>query len=190
MYLPITSPLDTETIQKLRAGDRVMISGFIYTARDAAHKRLIAALKGGERLPFDLEGQVLYYVGQSPPRPGKIVGSMGPTTSARMDVYTPQLIEAGLKGMIGKGPRSQEVKEALRRYKAVYFAAVGGVGALISRIVQKSELVAYEDLGAEAIYWLEIRDFPLIVVNDIYGNDFYREERTRILSKIGTQNRL
>lgn len=177
--ISITSPLDEETIGDLRAGDQVLISGTIYTARDAAHKRLFEALKKGESLPLDLKGQTFYYMGPSPARPGQVIGSAGPTTSGRMDTYTPDLLAAGLKGMIGKGNRSEAVKGAIKKYKAVYFAAIGGAGALISKSIKSSEVIAYEDLGAEAIRRLTVENFLAIVVNDIYGGDLYEEGKAK-----------
>jgi fumarate hydratase subunit beta len=171
----LTTPLSEADVEKLGAGDRVLISGAIYTGRDAAHKRLIDLLKEGKNLPFDLQGQIIYYVGPTPAKPGQAFGSAGPTTSYRMDAYAPSLIERGLKGMIGKGMRSDNVKEAMKKYKAVYFAATGGAGALLGKKVKKAELVAYEDLGTEAIRKLEVEDFPVIVVNDVRGNDLYIE---------------
>lgn len=185
----ITSPLDSEAIEKLRAGDQVLISGVIYTARDAAHKRLIEALDRGEEPPFDFRGQTLYYMGPSPAKPGQVIGAAGPTTSGRMDVYSPRLIAAGLKGMIGKGSRSKEVKEAIKEHKAVYFAAIGGAGALIARSIKKAEVVAYEDLGAEAIMRLEVDSFPATVVNDAHGGDLYEEgmAKYRKESKFGSR---
>ncbi|MCL0034590.1 Fe-S-containing hydro-lyase [Dehalococcoidia bacterium] len=179
MALYIKLPLHAEVIEKLRAGDQVRINGIIYSARDAAHKRLVEALDRGEDLPFDIEGQTIYYMGPSPPRPGRVIGSAGPTTSGRMDAYAPRLMEVGLKGMIGKGSRSQEVKDAMRRYKAVYFAAIGGAGALIAKSIKKAEVVAYDDLGAEALRRLEVEDFPATVINDIYGGDLYEEGKAR-----------
>ncbi len=178
-YIPITSPLDEETVARLRAGDRVSITGVLYTARDASHRRITAALDRGEKAPFDFAGHTLYYMGPSPARPGQVIGSAGPTTSGRMDAYTPRLIAAGLRAMIGKGSRSREVKEAIKKYKAVYLAATGGAGALIARSIKKAEVIAYEDLGAEAIVRLEVEDFPAIVVNDIYGGDLYEEGKAR-----------
>ncbi|MCL0088543.1 Fe-S-containing hydro-lyase [Dehalococcoidia bacterium] len=175
----IRLPLHAEVIEKLRAGDQVRINGIIYSARDAAHKRLVEALDRGEDLPFDIEGQTIYYMGPSPPRPGRVIGSAGPTTSGRMDAYAPRLMEVGLKGMIGKGSRSQEVKDAMRSYKAVYFAAIGGAGALIAKSIKKAEVVAYDDLGAEALRRLEVEDFPATVINDIYGGDLYQEGKAR-----------
>ena len=177
--LHITSPIDADTIEKLTVGTQVLISGVIYAARDAAHHQLIQALDKGEQLPFNLKGQTLYYMGPSPARPGQIIGSAGPTTSSRMDSYSPRLIAEGVKGMIGKGRRSQAVKEAMKKYKAVYFAAIGGAGALISKSIKKSEIIAYEELGAEAIRRLEVEDFPAIVVNDIYGADLYQEGKAK-----------
>jgi len=175
----ISTPLSDKDVDNLKAGDRVLISGVIYTGRDAAHKRLIGLLKEGKSLPFDIQGQVIYYVGPTPAKPGRAFGSAGPTTSYRMDAYAPSLIERGLKGMIGKGMRNDAVKEAIRRHKAVYFAATGGAGALLGKRVKKAEVVAYEDLGPEAIRRLEVEDFPAIVVNDVQGNDLYVEgERT------------
>ena len=173
--LNIESPLDEETVKSLKAGDQVFITGVIYTARDAAHKRLIEALDKGERLPLDLTNQIVYYMGPSPARPGQAIGSAGPTTSGRMDSYAPRLMAAGLKGMIGKGNRSQAVKDAMKEYKAVYFAAIGGAGALISKSIKKAEVIAYEDIGAEAIRRLEVESFPATVINDIYGGDLYEE---------------
>ena len=171
----LVTPLNNEDIEKLKSGDRVLISGVIYTGRDAAHKRLFDLLKTGTALPFDLRGQIIYYVGPAPAKPGHAFGSAGPTTSYRMDAYAPALMEKGLKGMIGKGMRSEAVKEAMRRHKAVYFAATGGAGALLARRVKKAEIVAYEDLGPEAIRRLEVEDLPVIVVNDVKGNDLYIE---------------
>jgi fumarate hydratase subunit beta len=171
----LKTPLRNEEVEKLERGDRVLISGVVYTGRDAAHKRLIDLLKAGKDLPFDIRGQIIYYVGPAPAKPGQILGSAGPTTSYRMDAYSPTLIEKGLKGMIGKGMRSEAVKEAMKKYKAVYFAATGGAGALLAKRVKKAEIVAYEDLGPEAIRRLEVEDLPVIVVNDVRGNDLYIE---------------
>ena len=171
----LKTPLRNEEVEKLKRGDRVLISGVLYTGRDAAHKRLIDLLKAGKVLPFDIRGQIIYYVGPAPAKPGQILGSAGPTTSYRMDAYSPALIEKGLKGMIGKGMRSEAVKEAMKKYKAVYFAATGGAGALLAKRVKKVEIVAYEDLGPEAIRRLEVEDLPVIVVNDVWGNDLYIE---------------
>lgn len=171
----IKTPLSAADLAGLRSGDKVLLSGDIYTARDAAHARLIQLLEEGKPLPFDLQGQVIYYAGPTPARPGKVIGSAGPTTSYRMDTYAPELIKRGLKGMIGKGSRSAEVRAAITEDQAVYFAAVGGAAALIAEKIKAQELVAYEDLGAEAIRRLTVEDFPLIVVNDIYGGDLYEE---------------
>lgn len=171
----LTTPLTDEAVSRLRSGDKVCITGTIYTARDAAHKRLTDLLKEGKPLPIDVRGQIFYYVGPSPAKPGYAIGSAGPTTSYRMDAYSPALMEQGLKGMIGKGARAKDVVEAMKKHKAVYFAVVGGAAALLARSVQKSEVVAYADLGAEAICRLEVEDFPVIVVNDIHGNDLYEE---------------
>ena len=162
-------PLKDEDVERLKIGDRVLIHGVIYTGRDAAHKRLIDLLKEGKTLPFDIKGQIIYYVGPTPAKPGRAFGSAGPTTSYRMDAYAPTLIERGLKGMIGKGMRSEAVKEAMKKYKAVYFAGTGGAGALLGQRVKKAEIVAYEDLGPEAIRRLEVEDLPVIVVNDVQG---------------------
>lgn len=175
----IEAPLSDEDVGGLKAGERVLISGVIYTGRDAAHQRLVDLIDGGGELPFDIRGQIIYYVGPTPARPGKPTGAAGPTSSYRMDPYSPKLMERGLKGMIGKGMRSQEVVDAMKRFKAVYMAAVGGAGALIARRIKKSEIVAYEDLGPEAIRRLEVEDFPAIVVNDIWGNDLYVEGMKR-----------
>jgi fumarate hydratase subunit beta len=171
----LTPPLGEEDVEKLRIGDRVLITGTLYTARDAAHRRMIDLLDRGKQLPFDVRGQVVYYVGPSPPRPGSAIGAAGPTTSYRMDAYSPRLMEQGLKGMIGKGMRSREVIAAMGRYHCIYLAAVGGAGALLSKCIKKAEVIAYEDLGPEAIRRLEVADFPTILVNDIRGNDLYEE---------------
>ncbi|KYH32212.1 Fe-S-containing hydro-lyase [Neomoorella mulderi] len=180
----IRTPLTDAEVSDLRAGDQVFISGVIYAARDTAHKRLIALLDEGAALPVDLKGQVIYYVGPAPAKPGQAIGSAGPTTSGRMDPYTPRLIvEAGLKGMIGKGSRSPEVKKAMVEHKAVYLAAVGGAGALIARSIKKAEVVAYPELGPEAIMALEVENFPATVVNDCYGADLYEEAIARYACK-------
>ena len=175
----ITSPIDIETIEKLAVGTQVLISGVVYTARDAAHKRLIQALDKGERLPLDLKGQTIFYMGPSPAKPGQIIGSAGPTTSSRMDIYTPRLIEAGIRAMIGKGSRSMTVREAIKEYKAVYFAATGGVGALLAKVIKQVEIIAYEDLGTEAILRLNVEDFPAIVTNDVYGEDLFEQSKIK-----------
>ena len=177
--LNMKSPLDAETVKSLKAGDQVFITGVIYTARDAAHKRIVEALDKGEKLPLDLANQTIYYMGPSPARPGQPIGSAGPTTSGRMDSYAPRLMAAGLKGMIGKGNRSQAVKDAMKEYKAVYFAAIGGAGALISKSIKKAEVIAYEELGAEAIRRLEVENFPATVINDSYGGDLYQQGKAK-----------
>ncbi|MBN2289643.1 MAG: Fe-S-containing hydro-lyase [Candidatus Glassbacteria bacterium] len=177
--ISLTPPLTNEVVLGLSAGDRVSFNGVLYTARDAAHKRLVALLDEGKPLPFDIRGQVIYYVGPTPARPGRVIGSAGPTTSYRMDAYTPALIGQGLKGMIGKGNRGEEVLEALKQGKAVYFAAVGGAGALISRCIVSSEIIAYEDLGPEAIRRVEVRDFRVVVANDAHGGDLFEEGISR-----------
>ncbi len=179
MVRKITLPLTDEVLAELKAGDKVLLTGDIYVARDAAHKKMIEALDRGEPLPFDIKGQVIYYMGPSPPRPGQVIGSTGPTTSGRMDAYSPRLMAEGLRGMIGKGMRSQAVKEAMKKYRAVYLAAIGGTGALLSKRVKKSEVVAYQELGAEAIRRLEVEDFPATVANDIYGGDLYQDGKIR-----------
>lgn len=171
----VKTPLTVEKITNLRIGNRVLITGIIYTARDAAHKRLAELADQGKRLPFDVQNQIIYYVGPSPARPGRPIGSCGPTTSYRMDVYTPKLLAMGLKATIGKGNRSESVIEAMKQYKAVYFVATGGAAALLAKSVQKADVIAYQDLGAEAIMRLDVVDFPVVVANDIYGNDLYRE---------------
>lgn len=171
----ITAPFDVETVQSLKAGDRVLISGTVYAARDAAHKRMIEALEQGKELPINIEGEVIYYVGPTPARPGEVIGSAGPTTSGRMDKYTPALLELGLKGMIGKGYRSQDVIDSIKNNKAIYFGAIGGSGALIARTIKKVEVIAYDDLGTEAIRKIVIKDFPAVVINDCYGNDWYKQ---------------
>ena len=172
--IKITPPLTDDVITKLKAGDRVLITGVIYTGRDMAHKYMVDGHQKGEPLPFDLKGQILYYTGPTPAAPGQAIGSAGPTTSYRMDRYTPYLLDIGLKGMIGKGPRGQEVKDAIKKNKAVYFAAIGGAGALISKAIRKAEVIAYPQLGTEAVMRLEVEDFPVVVVNDVYGADLYR----------------
>jgi fumarate hydratase subunit beta len=181
----IKLPLTDESIQDLHAGDNVLLSGVIYVARDAAHKRLVEALDKGLDLPFDIKGQTIYYMGPSPAKPGQVIGSAGPTTSGRMDSYSPRLMEVGLKGMIGKGNRSKSVKDAMVKNKAVYFAAIGGAGALIAKGIKKSEIIAYEELGAEAIRKIEVIEFPVTVINDIYGRDLYEEGKAkyRVTSK-------
>ncbi len=169
----ITAPLQQDTVRSLRAGDYVYITGTIYTARDAAHKRMSETLDEGGKLPFDVESNVIYYMGPSPAREGRPIGSAGPTTASRMDKYAPRLLDMGLKGMIGKGKRSEDVRQAVIRNGAVYFAAVGGAGALLSRSIESSEVIAYDDLGTEAIRRLQVKDFPVIVVIDSVGNNLY-----------------
>jgi fumarate hydratase subunit beta len=169
----IETPLGEQVLSGLEAGDRVLLSGVVYTARDAAHRRFAEAMAAWQPLPIELEGQVIYYCGPSPAAPGRVIGAAGPTTSARMDVYTPSLLARGLKGMIGKGKRSQEVREAIRQHRAVYFGATGGAGALLSRAVIAYDVVAYGDLGPESVARLVVRDLPLFVVNDVFGNDLY-----------------
>ncbi|MBT9130946.1 MAG: Fumarate hydratase class I, anaerobic [candidate division WS2 bacterium] len=171
----ITPPLTEEVVSLLKAGDEVFITGIIYAARDAAHKKLVDLIKDGKELPFDIKGQIVYYVGPSPAKPGQPIGSAGPTTSERMDAYTPTLLKLGLKGMIGKGFRSKEVKESLVKEKGVYFAAIGGAGALLAKAIKGSRIIAYEELGPETIRELIVEDFPAIVINDVYGNDLYEE---------------
>jgi len=167
-------PLSDADVESLRAGDRVRITGVLYTARDAAHGRLYPLIEKGETLPIDVRGQIIYYTGPSPARPGEVVGSIGPTTGGRMDKFTPALLRLGLKATMGKGARSQAVKDALRQYRGVYFGAIGGAGAVLSRFVKRVEIVAYEDLGTEAIRRLEVEGFPAIVVNDCHGGDLYQ----------------
>lgn len=168
-------PIKKEDVKQLKAGDYVYLTGTVYTARDAAHKRMQEALDAGKELPFDLSGNVIYYMGPSPAREGRPIGSAGPTTASRMDKYTPQLLDLGLGAMIGKGKRSQAVLDAIVRNGAVYFAAVGGAGALLSKRILSSEVIAYEDLGTEAVRKLEIQDFPVVVVVDCEGNNLYEQ---------------
>ncbi|MBI4266946.1 MAG: Fe-S-containing hydro-lyase [Chloroflexi bacterium] len=181
--LRVESPISAGIIEKLRAGTQVLISGVMYAARDTAHRRLIQAMDKGERLPFDLKGQTLYYMGPSPARPGHIIGAAGPTTSSRMDMYTPRLLAAGIRAMVGKGERSVEVRDAIKQYKAVYFATIGGAGALLAKTIKQVEVIAYEDLGPEAITRLRVEDFPAIVGNDIYGGDLFEDGKTQYRSK-------
>jgi fumarate hydratase subunit beta len=171
----LTTPLTDEMVSSLEIGDKVFLTGVIYSARDAAHKRLIDLLDKGKPLPFDLRGQIIYYVGPSPAKPGRVIGAAGPTTSYRMDPYAPRLMELGLKGMIGKGKRASAVKEAMIKYKAVYLGATGGAGALISRAIKAAEVIAYEELGPEAIRRLTVENFPAVVINDSAGGDLYEE---------------
>lgn len=169
----ITTPLTEEKVKNLKAGDSILLTGTIYAARDAAHKRLIELLDAGEPLPMNIKDEIIYYVGPSPAKPGQVIGSAGPTTSYRMDAYTPQLLDLGLKGMIGKGFRGNEVYNAIVRNGAVYFGAIGGAGALIGKSIKSSEIIAYEDLGAEAIRRIEVEDLPIIVIIDAEGNNLY-----------------
>ena len=169
----INAPIDNEIVNSLKAGDCVYITGTIYTARDAAHKRMYEAIKNGENIPFELKNNIIYYLGPSPAREGQVIGSAGPTTSSRMDKYTPLLLEHGLKGMIGKGKRSDNVIESMHKNNAVYFAAIGGAGALLSKCIKKAEVIAYDDLGTEAIRKLYVEDFPVIVVADCEGGYLY-----------------
>jgi len=175
----IISPIEEKVIEKLTVGTQVTISGIIYTARDAAHHRLTQALDKGEGLPFDLEGQTIYYMGPSPARPGQVIGSAGPTTSRRMDRYTPRLLAAGIKAMMGKGSRSPEVREAIKKYKAVYLVTIGGAGALLAKSIKQAEVIAYEDLGTEAVMRLTVENFPAIVANDIYGQDLFEQGKAQ-----------
>ena len=174
--IKIKTPLDDSIVEKLKAGDSVKISGYVYTGRDAAHKRLFELIKEGKELPVPIEGQIIYYVGPAPAKPGYACGPAGPTTSYRMDPYTPALLDNGLKGMIGKGLRSKEVIESMKKNKAVYFAAIGGAAALIAQSIKKSEVIAYPDLGAEAIHRYLVEDFPAIVCIDSSGNNLYESE--------------
>jgi fumarate hydratase subunit beta len=175
----LTTPLSDSDVEGLRIGQKVLLNGVVYTGRDAAHKRLYELIRKGEPLPVDLKGQIIYYVGPSPAPAGRPIGSAGPTTSYRMDPFTPALLALGLKGMIGKGKRSKEVIEALKHHKAVYFGATGGAGALLSQAVRECQVVAYEDLGTEAIHRLVVEDFPVVVINDVLGQDLYEEGRRR-----------
>ena len=178
----IQAPFDEATVEQLRAGDEVLIDGVLFTARDAAHQRLVDSLRAGEELPVQLAGQVIYYVGPAPAKPGHVIGPAGPTTSGRMDAYTLPLLERGVRGLIGKGYRSEEVKAALVKHRAVYLAAIGGAAALIAQAITASRIVAYADLGAEAIREFTVAGFPAIVVNDIYGGDAYVDGRAKYLA--------
>jgi fumarate hydratase subunit beta len=175
----ITLPLSDEVLETLHAGNELLLTGVMYVGRDAAHKRMVETLEAGGSLPVDLKDQVIYFMGPTPARPGKAIGSAGPTSSYRMDTYSPRLMAEGLKGMIGKGMRSGEVKEAMKKYKAVYLGAIGGAGALISSSIKKVDVVAYDDLGPEALRRIEVQDFPATVINDIYGGDLYEKGRTQ-----------
>lgn len=181
----LTPPLTEEIIEKLQIGDMVYLTGTIYTARDAAHKRLCDLLAEGKELPIDLKGQVIFYAGPAPKKPGQAIGSIGPTTSYRMDPYAPILMEkVGLKGMIGKGKRNDEVKSSLEKYKAAYFGAIGGIAALLGKCVKKAEVILYPELGPEAVRRLEVEDFPVIVINDAHGGDLYQEEMKKYNEEI------
>jgi fumarate hydratase subunit beta len=173
MTVNIASPISAKEIKELNAGDSVLISGTIYTARDAAHQRIIQALENKEELPFELKGQTIYYMGPSPAPPGKVIGAAGPTTSRRMDAYTPRLLAAGVKAFIGKGGRSEEVRKELKKHKAVYLATTGGAGALLASAIKEAEVIAYDDLGPEAVMRLVVDNFPAVVANDIYGRDLF-----------------
>lgn len=183
MEIKITTPLTEEKTKKLKAGDSVLLSGVIYTGRDAAHKRLIELLDKGQELPLHIKDEIIYYVGPSPAKPGHVIGSAGPTTSYRMDSYAPKLLDLGLKGMIGKGARNQEVIDAIVRNKAIYFGAIGGAAALIAKSIVKSEVIAYDDLGSEAIRRLEVKDMPIVVIIDSEGNNLYEVGQKDYLSK-------
>jgi len=183
MSKKVMLPLTDEVLKDLKTGDNLLLTGVIYAARDAAHKRMVEALGQGNLLPFDIKGATIYYMSPTPARPGMIIGSAGPTTSGRMDAYAPSLIAEGLKGMIGKGSRSKAVKDAMVKHKAVYLGAIGGAGAIISGSIKKLEMVAYEELGAEAISRLEVANFPVTVVNDIYGGDLYEEDKAKYKGK-------
>jgi fumarate hydratase subunit beta len=175
----VNLPLNDTVIAELKTGEDVLMNGVIYAARDAAHKRIVEALENGKPLPFELKGQTIYYMGPTPARPGQVIGSAGPTSSYRMDIYAPRLMEEGLKGMIGKGQRKQAVLDAMKKYKAVYFAAIGGTGALIAKSIKKADIIAYPELGAEAVLKLEVENFPITVINDIYGGDLYRQGKAK-----------
>lgn len=179
----ITTPLTQDKVKSLKAGDKVLLSGVIYTGRDAAHKRLIDTLNEGKTLPFDVKDQVIYYVGPAPAKPGQVIGSAGPTTSYRMDDLTVPLLEKGLSGMIGKGARSDKVVEGMKKNGAIYFAAIGGAGALIASAIKSSEVIAYEELGPEAVRKLVVEDMPVYVVIDSEGNDMYKSERAKYASE-------
>jgi len=183
LEIELKTPLTKEKINELQAGDRVLISGTIYTARDAAHKRMVEALENGQKLPFDIRDQIIYYAGPCPARPGQVIGSCGPTTSGRMDAYAPLLIRKGLTGMIGKGLRSAQVVEAMIECGAVYFGAIGGAGALIAETVTAEEVVAYDDLGTEAVRKLNVEKFPAIVIIDCKGNNLYEIGRKQYLDR-------
>ena len=182
MAIPITAPLTHEEARKLKSGDSCLLSGVIYTARDAAHKRLCELVAQGKKLPLEIKDRIIYFVGPTPARPGEVIGSAGPTTSYRMDAYSPTLIALGQTGMIGKGKRSDEVVAAMKEHGAVYFGAIGGCGALLSQCIKKAEVIAYEDLGAEAIHRLEVENFPVVVIIDSQGNNLYETGRAAYLN--------
>lgn len=184
MAVRIKTPLTREDVRKLKAGDSCLISGVIYTARDAAHKRLCELVQKGEPLPLDIKDSIIYFVGPTPAKPGQAIGSAGPTTSYRMDAYSPTLIELGQTGMIGKGKRGDNVIDAMKAHGAVYFGAIGGCGALLGKCIKKSEVIAYADLGAEAICRLEVEDFPVVVVIDSFGNNLYETGRKNYLESL------
>ena len=184
MAINITVPMNRETARSLKAGDSVLLSGVIYTARDAAHKRLCELAAQGKELPLDVKDSIIYFVGPTPAKPGEVIGSAGPTTAYRMDAYSPTLIGLGLTGMIGKGKRSPEVVSAMKEHGAVYFGAIGGCGALLSRCIKKAEIIAYEDLGAEAIRRLEVENFPVVVIIDSEGNNLYETGMSNYLSSL------
>lgn len=184
MEKKVTTPLTLDKVKELKAGDSVLLSGYIYTSRDAGHKRMVELLKEGKELPFDIVDQVIYYVGPTPAKSGQPIGSAGPTTSGRMDAYSPALIEKGLRGMIGKGYRNAEVVESMKKHGAVYFAAIGGASALTAKTVKSAEIIAYEDLGSEALRRLYVEDFPMVVVIDSEGNDYYKMGQKEYLNSI------
>ena len=181
MAIKVTAPMTREQARQLKSGDSVLLSGVIYTARDAAHKRLCELVEQGKELPLDVKDSIIYFVGPTPAKPGQVIGSAGPTTSYRMDAYSPTMIEQGQTGMIGKGKRSEEVVNAMKKHGAVYFGAIGGCGALLSNCIKKAEVIAYDDLGAEAIRRLEVEDFPVIVIIDSEGNNLYETGRAAYL---------
>ena len=183
MAIKVTAPMTREQARALKSGDSVLLSGVIYTARDAAHKRLCELVAAGKELPLDVKDSIIYFVGPTPAKPGQVIGSAGPTTSYRMDAYSPTMIEQGQTGMIGKGKRSPEVIEAMKKHGAVYFGAIGGCGALLSKCIKKAEVIAYDDLGAEAIRRLEVEDFPVIVIIDSEGNNLYETGRAAFLAQ-------
>ena len=183
MAIKVTAPMTREQARALKSGDSVLLSGVIYTARDAAHKRLCELVEQGKELPLDVKDSIIYFVGPTPAKPGQVIGSAGPTTSYRMDAYSPTMIEQGQTGMIGKGKRSPEVIEAMKKHGAVYFGAIGGCGALLSKCIKKAEVIAYDDLGAEAIRRLEVEDFPVIVIIDSEGNNLYETGRAAFLAQ-------